>query len=178
MKCSECHIENSDDNKFCRECGTALLSLCSKCGNELQAGDKFCGNCGQKVVEEAGEETTQVTSEGERKHVTVLFSDLTGYTAMAENWTRRKSKKLPGAFWVRYEKSSPNTMALLKNSPGMGLAICYSLQDGMDEAHAAAQKALKANPQFTIGGLVKRSPYKNQEDIDRMVTALQKAGLK
>jgi class 3 adenylate cyclase len=84
MKCPKCHIENPEDNKFCRECGTSLLSLCLECGNELQAGDKFCGKCGQGVFETKKEETTQLTSEGERKHVTVLFSDLSGYTAMSE----------------------------------------------------------------------------------------------
>ena len=96
MKCPKCHIENSDDNKFCRECGTALLSVCSECGNQLQAGDNFCGKCGQKVVKEAKEETTQLTSEGERKHVTVLFSDLSGYTAMSEKLDPEEVKEITG----------------------------------------------------------------------------------
>jgi predicted amidophosphoribosyltransferase len=84
MNCPNCHIENPADNKFCRQCGAALLSVCDGCGHELQAGDKFCGQCGQKIFKAAKEEATQLTAEGERKHVTALFSDLSGYTAMSE----------------------------------------------------------------------------------------------
>jgi class 3 adenylate cyclase/tetratricopeptide (TPR) repeat protein len=104
MKCSKCHIENPNDNKFCRECGTALLSVCSECGSEFQAGDKFCGKCGQKVVREAKEETTQLTSEGERKHVTVLFSDLSGYTAMSEKLDPEEVKEITGKIFGEISK--------------------------------------------------------------------------
>jgi adenylate cyclase len=83
----------------------------------------------------------------------------------------------------RYEEAIEafhNALQLSPNHPwaNLGLAICYSLQGRKDEAHAAAQEALRANPKFTIEGLAKRSPYKNQEDTDRMVTALRRAGMK
>jgi|GEM_PF-925838 hypothetical protein len=100
MKCSECHIENPSDNKFCRECGATMQTVCYECGNELHAGDKFCGNCGQKVVEQAKEETTRSTSEGERKHVTVLFSDLSGYTAMSEKLDPEEVKEITGRIFA------------------------------------------------------------------------------
>ncbi|MGD2099136.1 MAG: adenylate/guanylate cyclase domain-containing protein [Desulfobacterales bacterium] len=104
MKCSKCHIENPADNKFCRECGEALLLVCAQCGNELQAGDKFCGKCGQKVVEVATEETTQLVTEAERKHVTVLFSDLSGYTAMAEKLDPEEVKEITGRIFGEISK--------------------------------------------------------------------------
>jgi class 3 adenylate cyclase/tetratricopeptide (TPR) repeat protein len=45
---------------------------------------KFCGRCGSEISQnrEASEKVTDHKSE--RKHVTVLFSDLSGYTAMTE----------------------------------------------------------------------------------------------
>jgi ribosomal protein L40E len=104
MKCTKCHIENPDDNKFCRECGTALVSACANCGNNLPAGDKFCGKCGHKVVEEAKEETAQLTSEGERKHVTVLFSDLSSYTAMSEKLDPEEVKEITGRIFGEVSK--------------------------------------------------------------------------
>ncbi|MGD1971583.1 MAG: zinc ribbon domain-containing protein [Desulfobacterales bacterium] len=64
MNYPKCHIKNPVDNKFCRDCGTALLSVCDGCGHELQAGDKFCGQCGQKVIEAAKSVKTQLTAEG------------------------------------------------------------------------------------------------------------------
>lgn len=95
MKCPSCQFENPDDNKFCRECGTAFLSICSKCGNELQTGDKFCGKCGNKI-KKFTEDTKSTTPdlEGERKHVTVLFSDLSGYTAMSERLDPEEVKRI------------------------------------------------------------------------------------
>ncbi|MBW2433330.1 MAG: zinc ribbon domain-containing protein, partial [Deltaproteobacteria bacterium] len=104
MKCPKCHIENPDDNKFCRECGAALLLACDGCGHELQAGDRFCGQCGRKVVEEAKEETTRLATEGERKHVTVLFSDLSGYTAMSEKLDPEEVKEITGRIFGEVSK--------------------------------------------------------------------------
>ena len=48
-KCPNCGLEYDDAVKFCRECGTALVSTkiyCSKCGAEYEAGTKFCAECG------------------------------------------------------------------------------------------------------------------------------------
>ncbi len=103
MKCPKCQIDNPDDNKFCRECGTKLILTCSNCGGELTAGDKFCGECGHELrvptesipidysepqsytpkflVEKIL--TTRSSIEGERKLVTVLFADVANYTAMS-----------------------------------------------------------------------------------------------
>jgi hypothetical protein len=96
MKCPKCQIENPESRKFCRECGTKLLSVCPWCHFENLPGDKFCGECGQDLTKP--KETTAVDySEprsytpkflvdkvlasksdlvGERKQVTVLFADL------------------------------------------------------------------------------------------------------
>lgn len=49
MECPNCHIENPEDNKFCRECGTVLLPVCDGCGTTLQPGDNFCGKCGHDL---------------------------------------------------------------------------------------------------------------------------------
>src|SRR5512143_3752419 len=56
---------------------------CLKCHSENPAGFSFCGTCGQQLGEE-GDPGILSEPEGERRHVTVLFTDLTGYTAMCE----------------------------------------------------------------------------------------------
>jgi hypothetical protein len=48
MKCPKCHIENPDDNKFCRESRVALLSVCTNFGNDMQDGNKLFDQCEQK----------------------------------------------------------------------------------------------------------------------------------
>lgn len=85
MKCPECQADNREKKKFCHECGARLSLLCPQCGAEILPRDKFCSECGQKLDEaKEGTEKSTAEVEGERKHVTVLFSDLSGYTAMTE----------------------------------------------------------------------------------------------
>jgi class 3 adenylate cyclase/tetratricopeptide (TPR) repeat protein len=84
MKCWECQTENPGTRKFCRECGAKLILICPECSSENLPGDKFCGECGQKLERVKEAEKAIPAIEGERKHVTVLFSDLSGYTSMSE----------------------------------------------------------------------------------------------
>jgi hypothetical protein len=47
MKCLKCGKNNSDDHKFCAECGAELVPMeCQECGNPLTSEGKFCGKCG------------------------------------------------------------------------------------------------------------------------------------
>ena len=77
---------------------------------------------------------------------------------------------------VEYEKAlklNPDFMTSY-----IGLTAIYSLL-GMDEkAHAAAEQVLRLNPNFSIEALRKSLPFKDPADIDLMIDALQKAGLK
>ena len=110
MRCPKCQFENPDDKKFCRECGSKLLLACPKCAAEVLPIDKFCGECGQdlKKTEKASlkalsfdEKLTKIQKflpkgltekilsqrdgiEGERKHITVMFCDMEGFTPMSE----------------------------------------------------------------------------------------------
>ncbi|MBW1996664.1 MAG: AAA family ATPase [Deltaproteobacteria bacterium] len=93
MKCPNCRVENPEENRFCRECGTKLLLSCPQCQSEVLTGDKFCGQCGHKLeeVEKAG---GIPETEGERKYVTVVFSDLSGYTSMSEKLDPEEVKEI------------------------------------------------------------------------------------
>ena len=54
------------------------MSICPTCGYRYQAGAKFCAECGAGLVR------AQRVTRAERKVVTVLFADLVGFTARAE----------------------------------------------------------------------------------------------
>lgn len=69
MQCPECQFEIPDDSKFCKECGCYLDRI--------------------SIVEK-----TQPLMESERKHVTILFSDLSGYTAMTERLDPEEVKEM------------------------------------------------------------------------------------
>ena len=94
MKCLKCHTENPETDKFCRECGAKLALECPRCNAEIFPGDKFCGECGQRLEEAVAAETEVPEAEGERKHVTVLFSDLSGYTTMTKKLDPEEVKEI------------------------------------------------------------------------------------
>jgi class 3 adenylate cyclase/tetratricopeptide (TPR) repeat protein len=88
MRCSKCGSDNREGRKFCTTCGTALVASCPKCGAPIQLGESFCGECGTALGEAtpaAAPDTAPVTAfaGGERRHLTVLFCDLVGSTALA-----------------------------------------------------------------------------------------------
>jgi predicted ATPase/class 3 adenylate cyclase len=115
MQCPQCNTELPDQAKFCFECGAKLSLACPQCGMELPAQAKFCFECGAKigapppaagperpVLSEAERMAARLErlvpkefaerlleargkTQGERRMVTILFSDVKGSTAMAED---------------------------------------------------------------------------------------------
>ena len=88
MHCPHCSSEQSDDRKFCTNCGKNLAAACTNCGNPLEPHDKFCGECGTAVPTAATTTTppeSPTADPGERRHVTVLFADLVSFTTFSES---------------------------------------------------------------------------------------------
>ena len=105
MKCSQCQHDNPPGSNFCSGCGARVVVTCSGCGNDLSAGSRFCNKCGTPVS--GGESvapapfaspasytpkhlaerilTSKSAVEGERKQVTVLFVDVSGFTSIASS---------------------------------------------------------------------------------------------
>jgi len=104
MKCPKCQFENREVAKFCGNCAASLEVVCSQCGNANPPNIKFCDSCGHDLREAKASPpidysqpqsytpksladkilTTRSSIEGERKLVTVLFTDVANYTSMSE----------------------------------------------------------------------------------------------
>ena len=67
---------------------------CPKCRTALPEDANFCLKCGHTLVEVAETKTSGMPFEGERKHATVFFSDLSGYTAMTEKLDPEEVKEI------------------------------------------------------------------------------------
>ncbi len=84
--CPSCATENPDTNAFCGNCGSALDVACPSCGTSNPPGNSFCGSCGGSLTEAA--RSAPVPEEApvvaERRLVSVLFADLTGFTPFSE----------------------------------------------------------------------------------------------
>jgi class 3 adenylate cyclase/tetratricopeptide (TPR) repeat protein len=110
MKCPACQFDNREGAQFCKECGKKLELFCPSCEHPYQAGSKFCDECGYNLASQKeypkkdlsfDEKLTKIQRylpggltekilaqrgriEGERKQVTVLFSDMENFTPLVE----------------------------------------------------------------------------------------------
>ena len=104
MQCPKCQFENREGAKFCKECGTNLELACSSCGTVYDIGSKFCDECGYSLARKTQIDQPESTTKGERKHVAVLFSDLSGYTAMSESLDPEEVKEITGRIFSEISK--------------------------------------------------------------------------
>jgi hypothetical protein len=66
MRCASCGEENTQTDRFCSSCGTALVSAspaaaktCSRCRARLSPEERFCGECGSPVSTSEGVEVNK-----------------------------------------------------------------------------------------------------------------------
>jgi len=87
MHCTACQFENPPKARFCGQCGAPLLARCPSCNEPVAPGLRFCTACGHALSAApapAKEAAPPAEEDGERRHATVAFSDLSGYTALNE----------------------------------------------------------------------------------------------
>ncbi|MHB8631776.1 MAG: adenylate/guanylate cyclase domain-containing protein, partial [Candidatus Limnocylindria bacterium] len=78
MLCASCGSGNPIGMRFCGQCGVELASGCPRCGADMPASFVFCGRCGASLGAPSEDRP------GETRQVTVLFADISGFTALAE----------------------------------------------------------------------------------------------
>ncbi|MEO8091082.1 MAG: adenylate/guanylate cyclase domain-containing protein [bacterium] len=113
VDCPSCGTANPERARFCMSCGAALARACSNCAAENPPGAKFCIECGSGLtaVPAGGRAATgptpapgarpdlappgaPATPPEERRKATVIFADLSGYTAFAERTDPETVKSL------------------------------------------------------------------------------------
>ena len=102
MKCPKCQSQNPEGKKFCGKCGASLSSTCPHCSAVVPPEDSFCGECGQSLS--AAPPGPASSPDSERKQATVLFSDLSGYTAMSEKLDPEEVKEIMGKVFGEISK--------------------------------------------------------------------------
>lgn len=105
MRCPACDSENPKDARFCIACGTPLSVRCARCATQNPAKASFCLQCGAALADgsappethgqtaASGTDASQIElidgasarthRSSERRHLTVLFSDLVGSTEIS-----------------------------------------------------------------------------------------------
>lgn len=104
MKCADCGFEALSEFAFCPKCGSRLALACDSCGITCAPDFAFCPRCGARLVK-GGEQqpaaqgveaevapadpggivgAAEGTPEADRRPVTVMFADVSGFTAFSE----------------------------------------------------------------------------------------------
>ena len=102
MRCPDCDFNNPEGMRFCGYCGVPICNVCPECGYGNPIQSMLCGKCGialkplldsdaiariQKYIRfYLTGKTYQPKNHtmGERKNITVVFADISGFTSMAE----------------------------------------------------------------------------------------------
>jgi class 3 adenylate cyclase/tetratricopeptide (TPR) repeat protein len=96
MICVLCGFDNSESSQFCLECGQTLRLVCPHCAHRLPSSANFCNKCGNSVLTGVSAMKPLKVIAGERKYATILFSDLSGYTAITEKHDPELVKMIMG----------------------------------------------------------------------------------
>ena len=113
LTCKACNSPNVLNSKYCTTCAAPLQVACTKCGYTIPANSRFCSQCGHVVTVKSRSTPVDLEPEptpspllagiralmpqtladklntaareldGERREVTVLFFDMTDFTALA-----------------------------------------------------------------------------------------------
>jgi class 3 adenylate cyclase len=162
MRCPACTFENPSGIKFCGECGAPLKSKCVSCGFENAPGIKFCGECGKSLAEAPKQApppdprsytpkhlaekilTSRSALEGERKQVTVLFTDVKGSMDLAEQLDPEEWHKIMDRFFAILSDGVHRFEGTINQYTGDGIMALFGAPIAHeDDARRACYAALR-----------------------------------
>ncbi len=160
MKCSACYHQNQKLAKYCVQCGHQLGRACSKCQKVNIEENRFCSECGHYLLP-AGPLTSQPSpidqtllpmSEscqasptiGERKYVTILFSDLCNYTGITEQNDPEEVKEILNRIFTEAYRIIQKYDGFMERIIGDGAMILFgSPRTHEDDAIRAIRTAIE-----------------------------------
>src|SRR5437588_6311607 len=109
---------------------------CPKCATEMPVDFSFCGKCGNRL-------TALETLEGETRQVTVLFADISGFTALAERLNPDELHENMRTAWDAIAAEIRATVGLIEKYIGDAVvAVFGAIGDEQDHPERAQRAAL------------------------------------
>ena len=162
MQCSKCQFENREGAKFCKKCGAKLENICPQCSTPLTPDSLFCDECGydlrhpKQVLEEITEHKIPALHRriekspddvthflGERKRVTVIFSDISGYTSMSERLDPEEVKDVTTQIFDKISKIVNKYEGFIEKYAGDAVMILFGAHTSHEEDPIRAIRAAR-----------------------------------
>ena len=146
MRCDKCGTENPDRAKFCVECAAPFARRCPSCNAENPPTAKFCLECAKPLHAEATGAPSKTPSQrqapdGERRHLTVLFSDLVNSTDIAAHLDPEDWRDIA----AQYQKTAAAAVNRFGGNVAKYLGDGLMVYFGWPEAHEDdAERAVRA----------------------------------
>jgi len=133
MECPNCRAEVSERAKFCSQCGSALALTCPSCGSNEALGSKFCAKCGTSLVIASGTLPSPELAPSippraalaERCHLTVMFCDLVGSTALSVHLDVEDLHEVIGAYQKRVAETVTRFGGFVARRVGDGVLVYF-----------------------------------------------------
>ena len=104
MFCPACGTEVSSSLQVCPKCGVDVAARCLCCGADLPVAARFCPSCGKPVeASRAPAQKEATVSSTERKQVTVLFADFSGFTSFAHKRDAEDVRDFMSSVWAKLD---------------------------------------------------------------------------
>lgn len=165
-RCPSCSSETPVGARFCPDCGERLPRACPACGAKVAEQQKFCQECGARLTAdvparvvsaaaEAGAATrgaeaaappreSPIVPEGERRHATILFADLSGYTALNEALDPETVQEVVGRVKSMAESVVSEHGGLVNQTVGDEVVALFGFPVAHEDDQGAAVKAALA----------------------------------
>jgi class 3 adenylate cyclase/tetratricopeptide (TPR) repeat protein len=155
VRCARCDADNRAEARFCRACGAALARTCPGCGAESSPDALFCDRCGTRLVAADARDPAVYTPpdlaarilsgrgalEGERRHVTVLFADVAGFTSIAERTDPEEVRALLERCFERILEQVHRYEGTVNQFAGDGIMALFGAPVALEDAPRRAVMA-------------------------------------
>jgi class 3 adenylate cyclase len=133
--CPNCGTINEDDARFCVSCGSSVVPACPLCGAEVPAGARFCPACGSELEPEA------VPAGQERRLVTILFTDVTGSTALGERLDPERLQEVMATYFAAMREEIEAEGGIVEKFIGDAVMAAFGVPVAHEDDPARALRA-------------------------------------
>ncbi len=143
MNCRSCGRVLETRTRYCPACGTPTDAVCETCGAALPRDARFCPACGASFrAAESAERTTEGARE--RKVATILFADIVGSTALAEEHDPEIVSRLVSGVFERLAEEIRRYEGTIEKFAGDAMLAVFGVPAvHEDDAERAVRAALE-----------------------------------